>query len=163
MPEDMCCNSGPDNESISDQKGSIAIKVDHERLPGNSNIGAVFKCIFCTPNSQSMIFISFILNFETCKSAIIYDFFMSSEFVKIPAPFKIIQDSLLWLKVFIMRGDYYSGDHWTEPVCLLLGRPLDRARVLTGARSHLLCWSLQVCSAFSFNFFFCCAYSMFNT
>lgn len=51
MPEDMCYNSGPDNESICDQRGTIAIKVDHERLPGNSNIGAVFKYIFCTPNS----------------------------------------------------------------------------------------------------------------
>lgn len=45
MPEDICSNSGPDNESICDQRGSIAIKVDHERLPGNSSIGAVFKCI----------------------------------------------------------------------------------------------------------------------
>lgn len=51
MPEDMCYNSGPDNELICDQKGTIAIKVDHERLPGDSNIGAVFKYIFCTPNS----------------------------------------------------------------------------------------------------------------
>lgn len=42
-----------------------------------------------------MIFNSFILNFESCKSVIIYVFLMFSEFVKIPAPFKIIQDSLL--------------------------------------------------------------------
>lgn len=51
MPEDMCYNSGPDNELICDQRGTIAIKVDHERLPGDSNIGAVFKYIFWTPNS----------------------------------------------------------------------------------------------------------------